>query len=100
MKGGVLMQTIVVTRHASLVEYLKKIGLITDQAEVISQASAKDVAGKHVIGVLPIHLAALTARYTNVAILVPPELRGVELTLEQVEAMATKPVVYRVEVID
>ena len=89
---------IVITRHKALVEYLKELNLIDETTEVLSHATEDLVKGKTVIGVLPIHLAALTSSYINIPINTPPELRGEELTLEQVREFAQDPVEYIVKV--
>lgn len=93
------MKTIVVTRHPALVDFLVEKGVITpDQAvETIATATPDLVCGNHVIGVLPIHLAALCDRFTNLAIFAPEELRGVELSLEQVRQYAQPAETYRVQ---
>ena len=75
-------ETIVVTRHPTLIDYLREIG---------------GVHGRRVVGVLPLHLAVEAAEVVNVAINPPIELRGVELSLAQVRQYATPPAVYRVE---
>ena len=81
---------VVVTRHPALVQYLREIGVIDaeDAVNVVTHATPEGVRGRHVVGVLPIHLAALTAKYTAVPIWAPQELRGVELTVEQVRQYA------------
>ena len=89
------MNTVVVTRHESYVQYLVNIGLIESGVEVVAHATAETVTGKHVItSGLPLHLAALAAKLTTVPLHVPPELRGKELTLEQVEQYAKPPASY------
>lgn len=93
------METVVVTRHPALVEYLKEIGLITGDEPVISHATADQIRGKRVIGVLPMHLAAEAAEIVEVPLTVPPELRGQELDIEQVRQFAGEPRVYRVSMI-
>jgi len=90
------METIVVTRHEALVKYLREIGLIDENTPVIAHATPEQVRGKHVIGVLPLHLAALVAQVTEVPLRVPPELRGQELTLEQIRKYAGEPQTYQV----
>ena len=77
-------EAIIITRHSALVEVLK--GLVPEltNAKVIAQATPSEVEGKHVYGVLPLHLAALADRVTTVSLNLPPELRGVELNVEQV----------------
>jgi putative CRISPR-associated protein (TIGR02620 family) len=88
------MEKVIVTRHPALVDYLIEIGLVEPGAEVASQATADLVRGKHVIGVLPLHLAAEADRITAITILVPAALRGEELSLDQVREFATTPATY------
>jgi putative CRISPR-associated protein (TIGR02620 family) len=82
------MKTIIVTRHPPLVEYLHETGLAPEDAEVLDHASPGEIEGAHVIGVLPLHLAALCDRVTVVPLDLPSELRGVELSLAQVRQYA------------
>ena len=84
--------TVVVTRHKALVEFLIKRKMIGANTPIIAHATEKDVLGKDVIGVLPLRLAALAASVTEVPMDIPAELRGQELSLEQVEAFSGKPV--------
>ena len=56
--------SVVVTRHPALVHYLSVEEIAPDCCPVLTHATADDVRGKHVFGVLPIHLAALTASLT------------------------------------
>lgn len=90
---------LIITRHPALVEYLRELGLVEDGVEVITHASPEKVVGRHVCGVLPHSLSCLTASFTEVPLALPAELRGVELTLEQVRQYASAPVTYRVEVV-
>jgi putative CRISPR-associated protein (TIGR02620 family) len=90
---------VVVTRHPALVTYLREEGLIPEDCPVLEHVSEEDVRGRHVIGVLPLHLAASAARVTEVPLDVPLEWRGQELTLAQVRACAGKPRTYRVKVL-
>lgn len=90
------MNTIIVTRHKALVQYLIETGMVTAETPVISHVTSKDVEDKHVIGVLPMHLAALAATVTEVPLDIPAELRGKELDLEQVRRFAGDPVKYSV----
>lgn len=95
------METVIITRHKSLIAYLKEIELVSGQETVISgNATPDDVRGKHVIGVLPNFLAAQAACLTEIPLSVPQELRGQELSLEQVREFASHPVTYRISVID
>ena len=88
---------IVVTRHESLIEYLKEIKVIQDgDFQLISHATLEDVEGKDIIGVLPISLASHANTITEIPLNVPMELRGQELTLDQVREFAGAPVTYKV----
>lgn len=89
-------QTVVVTRHPALVEYLREIGVIASECDVISHATAEDVRGKHVIGVLPNHLACEAESLTEVPLALSPEQRGKELSLEEIRAAAAPAVTYNV----
>lgn len=86
--------SVCVTRHPALVEYLREIGLACDQ--VIAHAAPADVAGRDVIGVLPLHLAALAGSVIEVPLNVPAEMRGRELTLAEIRQYAERPVRYQV----
>lgn len=89
----------VITRHPGLVQYLMEIGLADSGTEVLAHATPENVRGKHVCGVLPHSLSCLTSGFTEVPLSLPAELRGVELTVEQVRVYAGQPVTYRVEVV-
>ena len=78
------MEKIVVTRHPALVRVMIKDGIIGADVPVIPHATPEDVTGRHVFGVLPLPLAALADRVTVPDLRVPPELRGKELTEEQI----------------
>ena len=89
------MTALVVTRHPGLVTHLRRIGLIADDAGVVSHATPERVRGRNVIGVLPLALAVHAASVTEVPLLgLPAELRGVELSAEQVALYAGEPVTY------
>jgi putative CRISPR-associated protein (TIGR02620 family) len=90
------MIDLIVTRHPGLVEYLREISLAGASTEVVSHASPETVAGKNVCGVLPHSLSCLTNSFTEVPLTLPTELRGKELSLEEVRQYAGKPVTYQV----
>jgi len=92
-----MMFNLVVTRHQGLVEYLRELGLASDDTEVVSHATADTVEGSHVCGVLPHNLSCLTESFTEIPLELPQELRGKELTKEQVKLFAGKPVTYKVQ---
>lgn len=88
--------TTIITRHPGLVQYLQEIGLADSKTEVLAHATPENVRGEHVCGVLPHSLSCLAASFTEVPLTLPAELRGAELTLEQVRQYAGDPVTYRV----
>jgi hypothetical protein len=88
--------TVVVTRHKALVDYLVEVGLIQPDAEVLASVTADQIRGKHVVGVLPLHLAAEADLVTVVPLDLPAELRGVELSLDQVRQYAGPPSTFKV----
>lgn len=85
---------LIVTRHPGLVEYLHELGMAAEGVEVIAHATPEKVAGRHVCGVLPHSLSCLAASFTEVPLALPAELRGAELSLEQVREYASAPVTY------
>ena len=85
------MKTIVVTRHQALLDYLVEEGIVTEDVPVLSHVTEDDVRGKHVIGVLPLRLAAAAAIVTEVPLDLPQELRGKELSVEEVRKYAGPP---------
>ena len=91
---------LIVTRHPGLVEYLIEEGIAPVDVEVISHASPEIVKGRHVCGVLPHSLSCLTASFTEVPLKLPQELRGKELTIEDVRKYAGHPVTYKVQVVE
>ena len=90
------VETVVVTRHPALVAYLVEVGLVQEGVKVVTHADSDTVRNKHVVGVLPLRLAALAAAITEVPLSLPPELRGIELTLEQIRKYAGETATYAV----
>ena len=88
------MKQIIVTRHPALVRYLIKKGYVNDDVEHVSHANIEDVQGKHVFGVLPLWLASHCESLTELQLRLPPEKRGIELTLTDIEFYAVKPKTY------
>lgn len=85
----------VVTRHKALVSYLIDKNIIKEgEYKLIEHADYKDVEGQNVIGVLPLQLASYAKSITEVPLKLTPEMRGKELTFEEVEKVAEEPVQY------
>jgi putative CRISPR-associated protein (TIGR02620 family) len=87
----------VVTRHPALVALLRERGLVSDDVRIIAHATPEDVAGQHVIGVLPLALAALAASVTEIPLNLTPEMRGKELDIETLRQIAGAAVQYTVK---
>ena len=87
---------IIVTRHEALLQYLLQECIVESGVRVVSHATPDTISGKHVLGVLPHSLSCKCASFTEVPLFLPPELRGKELTLDQVKEYAGEPVTYRV----
>ncbi len=83
-----MKDVIIVTRHPALVEVLAEDFGIT--GKVIAHACGSDLDGKDVVGVLPLYLAARARTITEVTVILPPELRGVELSAAQVRQNMTR----------
>ena len=87
----------VVTRHKALVAYLLDRDIIKEgEYKLIEHADYKDVEGQDVIGVLPLQLASYAKSVTEVPLKLTPEMRGKELTFDEVEKIADEPVKYLV----
>ena len=85
---------LIVTRHPGLLSLLQEKGMATPETAVVAHATATDVAGKSVCGVLPHSLSCLCESFTEIPLSLPAELRGRELTAEEVHQYAGEPVTY------
>ena len=83
------MTKVIITRHQGLIPLLIEMGLADNDTPVLSHATEQDVAGKDVIGVLPLWLAAKANSVTEVTLNIPADMRGVELSLDQCRAYMT-----------
>lgn len=90
---------LIVTRHPGLVTYLREVGMADEETIIVAHATPDVVRGKRVCGVLPHSLSCLCDTFTEVPLDLPQELRGTELTVEQVRQFARPAVTYRVEVL-
>ena len=87
---------VIVTRHPALVSFLIEMGLADKSTPVIGHATPEAIKGKNVLGVLPLHLAVEAKSVTEVPMDIPPEMRGKELTIEQMRQYALTPRTYQV----
>ena len=88
---------IIVTRHPALVTYIKANGLAPENTPVIRHVTVDDVRDKNVIGVLPMHLAALANTITEIPLRIPENLRGKELSYTDMQEVAGDAVTYVVK---
>jgi len=88
-----------VSRHRGAVEWARRQGLAVDRL-VDHLDPARVEAGDVVVGTLPIHLAAEVcdkgARYVHLSLEVPRELRGRELTADELSALGARLEEYHV----
>jgi putative CRISPR-associated protein (TIGR02620 family) len=86
--------TVIVTRHAGLAEWLKLHGIT---GNVIAQATPADVRGKRVVGALPLSLAAEAAEVIGIDMPgLKPEQRGKDLTPAEMDAAGATMSTYQV----
>ena len=82
------MKTVIVTRHNGLLEWLERHHPeLTKESEVIETATPENVAGRLVVGNLPLALAASARVVYSPTFEVPPGKRGTELTAEELEEL-------------
>jgi CRISPR-associated protein Csx16 len=92
--------TILVTRHLGAIEWLKRQGNIAQL--VVSHLDTSTLSpGDVVIGTLPINLVAEVcargARYLHLSLHAPLDLRGQELTVDQLDSAGARLEEYRSE---
>ncbi|MBK1735769.1 CRISPR-associated protein Csx16 [Halorhodospira abdelmalekii] len=94
------MTTWFVTRHPGAVSWAARQDLTVDRVVVHLDASAVE-PGDRVIGTLPVHMAAAIcergATYWHLALSLPPQLRGKELSVEEMERAEARIERYHVE---
>lgn len=95
------MKTLIVTRHAPLVALLRERHpeIIGDDPEVIAHVSdPEQIRGREVVGVLPLHLAAVARSVTEVPLALTPADRASmaagDLPIERLREIAGAPVRY------
>lgn len=85
---------IIVTRHPALVTYILEARIAPVDTPVVTHVTDDDVRDKHVIGVLPMRLAALAATMTEIPLQIPEYLRGKELSYDDMKEVAGEAVTY------
>lgn len=90
---------IIVSRHPAAAEFVRETRPDFCNAPIVSAAEREDVEGCHVIGNLPMHLAALAWRYEAIEFRGDAP-RGDELSLLHMYAAGAHLVEYRVRRVD
>tara|TARA_R110002020_G_scaffold320466_1_gene536380 strand:- start:5875 stop:6393 length:519 start_codon:yes stop_codon:yes gene_type:complete len=86
---------ILITRHLSFTEYLREIGFSWGQEK--EHASPGECEGKTVLtSGMPLHLAMKCKHLVTVPLDIPPNLRGLELGLDQIKLFAGSPQWFKV----
>ena len=88
---------VIVTRHHTLVKHIIELGLAGEETPVMEHVTHADIRGKHVIGVLPMHLACVASMVTEIPIRLPPELRGNDLGTYEIGQFCGEPQTYVVK---
>jgi CRISPR-associated protein Csx16 len=79
------METVIVTRHSGAVEWLRRQGITGDVISHITDAA--QIAGRRVVGALPLHLACHAAAVGSIDMpALRPEQRGQDLTPAEMDA--------------
>jgi hypothetical protein len=91
-----MKNTIIVTKHKALQQYIVEIGLADESTPIYESITPEIITGKHVVGLLPIRFAQFADTYTEILIILPKSFHGKELTIEQVREYADGPTTYRV----
>lgn len=90
------MDYVIVSRHPAAIEWIRQKRPDLVAAPVFANVSISDVAGKIVVGNVPLHLAAVADRVLALEFSgVPP--RGQEYSVADMDAAGARLVPYRVE---
>jgi hypothetical protein len=91
------MERLVVTRHKGTRALLIESGLVRTKTPVLEHATADQVRGKHVFGVLPLDLAALAGAVTVLGLKLTQDEVKADLPVEVLRTRVTGCATYQVE---
>lgn len=95
LKESERTMTIVVTKYPAMVAYLQEKGILTGDFQVFEHVKHHtEVQGRDVIGVIPNYLGCHARTVMEIPLILPPELRGTVLDLEQIRKYAKPAVTY------
>lgn len=88
---------VVVTRHKALIDYLFETGVIGKDTLCFEHVEAVNIRNKHVLGILPLHLAAEALSVTEIPLALTREDREKgDLSLSRIREIAGEPRTYSV----
>jgi len=94
--NGAPVRRLICTRHSEFQRLLLDADPTLVGVPVLEHAGADDVRGAHIFGQVPLHVAVYAAAQTLIPLDLPRELRGVELSIEQLRQYAGAPQTYRI----
>lgn len=94
------MQTIIVTRHPAVEKYIRESDLVPQDTPCYPSVTENFVQGKHIIGIVPMHIAAAAELFTEVKITLRRGVEPRELSLDELRASVKQVRTYSVEKIN
>jgi two-component sensor histidine kinase len=94
------MEKIIITKHNAVKHYIISKQMATKETPCFSVAEIKDIEGKHVIGFIPLYLAAKAGMYTEIKINLKREDIKRELTLNEIEHRVKNVNTFKIEKIN
>lgn len=80
-----------VSRHKGAYEWFKNHHIeLAKDCEYLTHINPEQIKGNIVVGTLPINLAVLAKEYWHLAMTIPAEMRGKELTVKDMEGFGCK----------
>ncbi len=91
------MKQIIVTKHEAIAKYIRASGLAPAETPCYSSVSPAFVKGCHVLGIVPLSIAACAELFTEVKVTLPPSAYDKELTFDQVCAVIKEVRTYKIQ---
>nr|BDI55091.1 MAG: CRISPR-Cas system-associated protein Csx16 [uncultured archaeon] len=91
-----MSEIIIVSRHAGAINWLKKHYPKFSNLKHLTHISEEEIKDRIIIGTLPVNLAVLAKEYWHLSMNVPLEMRGKELTVEDMENFNCKIENYKI----
>ena len=88
-----MKNAVIISRHRGAIDWLAQQGIT---GTVVAHATKDDVLGKDVVGNLPLDLAALANTVTSILMTVPADMRGKDLTADDMVKMGARLQMFKV----